>query len=128
MQNCFCPLLKRGLLYKERTCSQREQILSLLSRPLFRRGWACSEAIRKAQKLSRLAEMVKKYTKYIYSPKVTENIQIEPDLKFKIVDPCSVHDVLMKEKRICENQNKYLNLCHFQKGSYLLFTLFKNVS
>ena len=31
-------LLKRGLLYKERICSQREQILSLQSRPPFQKG------------------------------------------------------------------------------------------
>ena len=31
------PLLKRGLLQKERICSQGEQILSFWSRPLFRR-------------------------------------------------------------------------------------------
>ena len=44
LSNCFITflkgvysfLLKRGLLYKERICSQREQILSLEKRHIFR--------------------------------------------------------------------------------------------
>ena len=39
----FTVLLKRGLLYKERICSRWEQILSLYSRPLFRKDKILTE-------------------------------------------------------------------------------------
>ena len=50
----FVSLPKRSLLYKERICSQEEQILSCQSRPLFRRWLVCREAHLMSQKFSPL--------------------------------------------------------------------------
>ena len=46
LSKLFCLPSERGLLFKERICSLREQILSLKSRPLFRRGLFCRLANR----------------------------------------------------------------------------------
>ena len=53
----FAPFWKKGLLWKKRTCSPWEQILSLKSRSFLRKGLVCRKSNRSYKKLSPLSKM-----------------------------------------------------------------------